>query len=481
MNPYKKAGPLAAALLLSVAALATACSGSVTDALLTATDPDIINPADINSVDGAEGLRLGVVRRLTILTGEPVANAEGVWFMGGLLTDEWKSGDTFVQRDETDKRTISFDNSIITAGYRYIHRTRISANIAIDALRKYPPNVSATLGTAARTAYVAQMQWIRGYAALLSAENFCNGQPYSDGSTGVIVEGPPVSVAESFQKAIVDADSAMGTVGAATDTLNLRQLRAARILKARALMGLGGAANYAAARALVTPALVPTSFAYNVYFSQVSVLNGIWSLNNNAKRYVVGDSVEGTARIVNAIPFKSANDPRLPTSGSGKAFDSATPFTAQLIWVSAGTPAGSEDPIAVVNGIDARLIEAEVALSQNDVPGWLAILNSLRAGPTQISNGLTVTGMAALVAPALPADQVSLQFREKAFWTFGRGERLGDMRRLVRQYLRSADTVFPTGTFNPNKGGDFGTDVNLPVPQAEQNNSKFSSCTDRAA
>jgi hypothetical protein len=475
MNRYRTPGRLAAAVLFaSGLAFAAACSGSVTDALLTATDPDIINPSDVNSIDGAEGLRLGVARRLVTLTGEPVANLEGVWFMGGLLTDEWKSGDTFVQRDETDKRTIALDNSIVTAGYRYIHRTRISANLAIDALRKYPP-----VSNAAKTAYVAQMQWIRGYAALLSAENFCNGQPYSDGSTGTIVEGPPISVAESFQKAIVDADSAIATIGAAADTLNTRHLRAARMVKARALMGLGGAANYVAARALA--ATVPTNYAYSVYFSPASVSNGIWSLNNSAKRYVVGDSVEGAAQIVNAIPFKSANDPRVPTSGTGKAFDSATPFTQQLIWASAGTPAGSEDPISVVNGIDARLIEAEVALSQSDVPTWLGILNTLRTGPTVISNGLTVTGMTPLVAPVLPADQVSLQFREKAFWTFGRGERLGDMRRLVRQYNRTPAQVFPTGNFNPNKGGTFGTDVNLPVPQAEQNNTKFTSCTDRNA
>jgi hypothetical protein len=334
------------------------------------------------------------------------------------------------------------------------------------------------------------MQWIRGYAALLSAENFCNGQPFSDGSTGVIVEGPPVPYAEAFRKAIVDADSAIATVGAATDTLNVRQLRAARLVKARALIGLGGAANYAAAAALAST--VPTSYAYNTYYSQASVRNGIWVLNNSSKRYVVGDSVEGTAQIVNAIPFKSAKDPRVPTSGTGKAFDSATPFTQQLIWASAGTPPGSEDPIAVLNGIDARLIEAEVALSQTDVTTWLGILNTLRTGPTQISNGLTVrgktsatdsTGLAPLLITDYPtaSDQLSLQFREKAFWTFGRGERLGDLRRLVRQYQRPANQVFPTGVFNPNKGGSFGSDVNLPVPQAEQNNSQFKGCTDRAA
>jgi hypothetical protein len=392
--------------------------------------------------------------------------------MGGMLADEWKSGDTFVQRDETDKRTVALDNSIVTAGFRYVNRTRISANQAIDALRKFPPSSPAQL-----RAYVAQMQWIRAYAELLSADNFCNGQPMSDGSTGVIVEGDPLPVAEVYQRAILDADSAIATVGAATDTLTARQLNAAKIVKARALMGLGGAANYALARTLANS--VPDGYVYNVNFSQNSVLNGIWSLNNSAKRYVVGDSVDAAGRIQNAIPFKSAGDKRVPTASSGTAFDSSTPFTRQLIWASAGTPAGSEDALAVVNFLDARMIEAEVALSQNDVASWQAIHTKLRTGPTQISQGLTVSNLGALVDPIDPQARVSLQFREKAFWTFGRGERLGDMRRLIRQYGRTQDQVFPVGNFF--KGGTYGTDVNLPVTQAEQNNSKFTKCTDRAA
>jgi hypothetical protein len=133
----------------------------------------------------------------------------------------------------------------------------------------------------------------------------------------------------------------------------------------------------------------------------------------------------------------------------------------------------------VVNGIDARLIEAEVQLSQGDVAGWLTTLNTLRAGPTQLSQSVRVTGLAPLVDPGTTAARVDLQFREKAFWTFGRGERLGDLRRLIRQYSRTQDTVFPTGIFP--KGGTYGTDVNLPVPQAEQNNTKFTVCTDRNA
>jgi hypothetical protein len=54
------------------------------------------------------------------------------------------------------------------------------------------------------------------------------------------------------------------------------------------------------------------------------------------------------------------------------------------------------------------------------------------------------------------------------------------MRRLIRQYNRPAGSVFPTGAWH--KGGNYGTDVNLPVPQAEENNPNVpagKTCTDR--
>jgi hypothetical protein len=39
------------------------------------------------------------------------------------------------------------------------------------------------------------------------------------------------------------------------------------------------------------------------------------------------------------------------------------------------------------------------------------------------------------------------------------------MRRLVTQYGRNVNTVFPVGVYL--RGGDYGTVVNFPVPQAE--------------
>jgi len=72
-----------------------------------------------------------------------------------------------------------------------------------------------------------------------------------------------------------------------------------------------------------------------------------------------------------------------------------------------------------------------------------------------------------------------LYFREKALWTFSRGQRLGDERRQVRQYGRSQDQVFPTGPFH--KNGVYGIDVNLPVTDSEKTNPNFKGCLDRNA
>ena len=77
----------------------------------------------------------------------------------------------------------------------------------------------------------------------------------------------------------------------------------------------------------------------------------------------------------------------------------------------------------------------------------------------------------ALTDPGTDVARVNLLFRERAFWLYLTGTRLGDMRRLIRQYSRGAETVFPTGAWH--KGGNYGTDVNLPIPFNEQQNPNY--------
>jgi hypothetical protein len=90
--------------------------------------------------------------------------------------------------------------------------------------------------------------------------------------------------------------------------------------------------------------------------------------------------------------------------------------------------------------------------------------------------------MSQLSDPGSPGARIDLLFRERAFWTFGRGQRLGDLRREIRVYGKTAAQVFPgEGGINPRKNSNYGADENLPVPQAERNNFHFGGCSDRKA
>jgi hypothetical protein len=206
-------------------------------------------------------------------------------------------------------------------------------------------------------------------------------------------------------------------------------------------------------------------------FAQTSGDNGIWSFNTNQGRYTVADSFDASGVIRNALPFISAKDPRVPVvDAKKKGFDGQTNlFNFSVI---------RSDPLPLVSGIDARLIEAEGKLKASDIAGMMTILNALRAS-VQTIGIIRTTVLPALPTPATADAATSLFFREKAFWTFGRGQRLGDLRRLIRQYSRTQEQVFPQGTFF--KNGTYGTDVNMPVTDGEKTNPNFHGCIDRKA
>ena len=125
-------------------------------------------------------------------------------------------------------------------------------------------------------------------------------------------------------------------------------------------------------------------------------------------------------------------------------------------------------------------MEAEAKLNASDFAGMMTILNALRTAPQNLGS-FSTPAMSTLATPATKADAVNLFFREKAFWTYSRGQRLGDLRRLIRVYGRAADgsDTFPAGTFF--KGGTYGSDVNFPMTVDETNNPSFAKCLDRKA
>lgn len=443
-----------AALVLTLVASA-ACS-SVTDSLLEATDPDIINPADLKSSEGAIGLTNGALASFRDIT----VGSESTWLFGGLLADEWSTSSTFPQNDQTDQRRIEDNNSQVTNMLYRLYRSRIRATEAIRSLAEYRPTDRVRR---------AEMYFARGFTEAQLAQDFCNGIPLSELNDGVATDGTPLSGQEVFTKAIASYDSSLAFANG-TDAASVALARAARIGKARAQLGLNQIAE-----AATTVAGIPTTYTYQQTFSLTTGSNTIWGQGFSAGRYVVGDSAEGNARnilVKNAIPFVSKADPRLPvTVLNSLGQDGLTRVRRTAIY-------GQLTAIDVVNGIDARMVEAEAALKAGNVTQFLAIHNALRAAPPALGT-VTPAAMPALTDPGTAAGRLDLHFREKAFWTFSRGQRLGDMRRLIRQYQRAVTDVFPEGIHY--KGGTYGTDVNFPIVVDERNNPNFKGCTNRSA
>jgi hypothetical protein len=224
---------------------------------------------------------------------------------------------------------------------------------------------------------------------------------------------------------------------------------------------------------------VPTTFQYNYLHSETTGRqnNGTWSLTASVGRFGEADKEAGIG-----LPFASDGnikrtggpiDPRVAdslarrgSSGSAKGFDGATDQMVQAKY-----PLRSS-PITIADGVEARLIEAEAALNGGDAVGALTILNALRSNSSLLAlRGYAAGSLPPLTLQATPDAQVDQLFKERAYWLYLTSHRLGDLRRLIRQYGRPVNAVFPNGPYF--KGGTYGTDVNVPVPFQEQNNPNY--------
>jgi hypothetical protein len=443
--------------VIALAALSVvACT---TDEILSVTDPDIIPPVSVPSPAGANATRLGALARLNVAT----SGGESLFLLGGLFADEWNNGDSFIARQEIDQRVITIENSFLTTANRALHRARLSAEQAVQLLNEFVPTGPA--------ANVAEMYFVEAYVENMMAEHYCNGIIFSTVVNGIEKYGEPITTAETFARALAHADSGLALI-TGTTTPDVRVRNALRVVRGRILLNLDRHAD-----AALTVTTVPTNFVYQEVHASTATENQIWAFNNSARRYSVSTG-EGT----NGLNFATASDPRVPVCAGGDATcraigvtstirdDLTSPIYVQRIWPT------RESPVTIVSGVEARLIEAEAALKAGNAATYLVKLNDARTGGG-------VTGLANLADPGTDAARIDLLFRERAFWMFSTGHRVGDMRRLIRQYNRPANTVFPTGGWH--KGGSYGNDVTVPLPQAEQNNPNVGTgneaCIDRVA
>ena len=427
MRTLLRTAALPAAL---AAGLLVACSPSS----LVDVDPPstFVDVTHVENAAGATGLyenaKLKFLRAL---------NAGGV-----LLTNSWVGASAMITDELTAGRT---DNALDQrnagpppsnpTGFNasaninmFVHAVRFNAQVAREALRKFHPT--------APDAWMAHLYSMEGYAVIMLAEGFCNGTPLSKVDFyGKQMPSGALSTAELFAAAVALFDSALAS---STDP-DMTALAA--VGKARAHLGRGEFADAGAAAATVN-----TQFVSLVRFGAGAFQNDL-STQVNGTIPRVQDAEGGTGLVWSTDPRTGII--QRPT------FSGAMNWAAKYYVTASGTfdpaIANPTSPVRVADGLEARLIEAEVALAANDA-NWLTILNTLRStciGTAACAPvpGLNSTNLPAnLTDPGTPAARLDLLMRERAMWLYLTGHRMGDMRRLVRQYQRDPATLWPGGT-----------------------------------
>lgn len=429
-------------LLTALALGAVACSP---DRLLDVRDIDVLDPSTLNTKEALPTLLAGSLSAFQIAFsgGGDLSNGghEGMVNLSALLSDEFIHAETFPDRQAVDVRNISAGNGSVKGVFFDLSQARAFADLASSRYNTFDAGTDGH----------AEVLALAGYSYLLFAEDFCSGVPFSTLTAEGVAYGQPQTREEILVTALARFDSALTF---ATSNSNSRLANLARVGRGRVLLNQG---MYAEAAAAVSA--VPTSFRYAVEGSANSARqnNGIWNYTVNFFGFSVPDAEGG-----NGLPWESANDVRVPWQDTGEpGFDGETPYVLQGKYLT------KEAETDLANGIEARLIEAEAALHAGNTVTFMQAINTLRSSANLPSLGTPSTNEA----------QVDLLFRERGFWLYLTGHRVGDLRRLIRQYGRDQATVFPTGTYH--KGGEYGSDVNFPVSADEKNNPNFSSCIDR--
>src|SRR5688572_141722 len=370
---------------------AIALTGCSTDRILQVDRPDIIDPTGLNNPAGVTALYAGVIGDLAAYLDAAV----GVNAAVGLFTDELRFGATPPEIKQFDTRSLIEQNTLLWAVYRNIQQLRGQADRAAEALEE----VSAS------DTRIGEMNAISGLSYVLLAELFCSGVPI--GNIGD--EAEPLATTTVLQGGVAKLDAAIAAAGSDARVRNL-----AAVLKGRALLDLG---QFDAAATAV--ASVPTDYKYTTFHSATTPYqqNLFWNYMFNSDGLLVSER-EGT----NGLNFATANDPRVPISGTGtpSRFDATTPR------YYFGLLTGFDSPTVIASGAEARLIEAEAELRKTNTSAFLQKINDLRV----------FQKLSAVADPGSPAARIDLLFRERAFTMFGTSHRLGDLRRLVRQYAR---------------------------------------------
>ncbi|HEX9106703.1 MAG TPA: RagB/SusD family nutrient uptake outer membrane protein [Longimicrobiales bacterium] len=276
-----------------------------------------------------------------------------------------------------------------------------------------------------RTDLIATASAYAGYSLVLMAEAMCSA---------AIDLGPELSRAQLAAEAEKRFTAA---IAAATTAKDNNVLNLARVGRARARLeqgNLAGAASDAAA--------VPDGFVFNATYGATPTRR-----ENRVYTQLFRDNFASVDPTFRAVTWAGAADPRVSViNGNAIGADRST-----AIWRANKYPTIST-PIPIARWAEAQLIVAEADAASGDLNGAVAIINTLhqRAGIAPYAGGSAAEVKA----------QVAEERRRELFLE---GQRLGDIIRNNVQLAPAAGSAFP-------KGGLYGTQLCMPLPDIERNN-----------
>lgn len=434
--------------------------------------PGISDPKILETHDGAMAVYYGT---LAMFRAAFAGGHDAVSSMAS-LSDELHAHGPIGNLDPADMRILpdTIREGFGSLGaFDQLQEVRAQAGQAVGLLNLYAPEARALLG---------HTYALKGYSEILLAELFCSGIPLTTlDFRGNITYQPGWTTASVLGHALALFDTASTLAGDSDRFVSLASMG-----RARALLGMG---QFAAAAAAV--AGVPDNYRYEVSYTAALAVSGIGASSDNA--FVINDfttniwhSTVGDREGGNGIDYISSGDPRSATIRQE--------YYSDVAYFPAKYAQDGSSPVVLADGVEARLIEAEAALHAKDYPLWLAKLNQPRRTAWStivpaISEPLPdLTDPGASLSNPADADsvRVDLLFRERAFWLFLTGHRQGDLRRLIRQYGRREENVYPAGQYpyRPDTGLplEYGHDVAIPVPNSERIlNPLFTGCITREA
>ncbi len=418
---------------LSIIGVSWTLSACSLDSLVKVGAPQVGSDIDhdyLNTKAGALGLLYSSIGKLQA----GVSNAS---FEVGFMTDEMlsvpanSSDNIFFGMTSSDTRTETVDSyglkGLLFPAYIYIQSARTTAANARYFLQHQS---DSSLNYAISASYS-----LEGYAITILAENLCSGVPLSSAVYGqAAVYGNALSTDSLFKIAVAKFDSALAI---SHDSIRFSTL--AKVGKGRALLSLARYSDAAEAVADVgindvytlsyTEAITP-----NPNSQGVNSDDSFWPLSTEMRPKYNGHEIanrEGNNGLIWYVNPERI-DPRVPVTVDYDGVKYTFPSIVRQTKFTNGSV-----QFKLASWIDAKMIEAEHLLSAGS-PNWIDPINAARQ----------TVGLADTVSPATTAQKVDLLFRERAFWFYGQGTRLSDMRRLVRQYGRNINSVFPVGQYN---------------------------------